>query len=57
MYGLQGEIVIAGAEGRDAAVYTASGNCIAVTDKARVAVAPGIYIVKVGGKATKVVVR
>ena len=57
VYGLQGEIVIAGAEGRDAAVYTASGNCIAVTDKARVAVAPGIYIVKVGGKATKVVVR
>ena len=49
--------MIAGAEGRDAAVYTASGNCIAVTDKARVAVAPGIYIVKVGGKATKVVVR
>jgi hypothetical protein len=53
--GRNGEITVTGANG-NIEVYTASGALIS-TGTANVNCAPGLYIVKVNGQATKVIVK
>lgn len=55
--GLKGEILVSGADGHAASVYTAAGALVAVSEASRIAVPAGIYVVKVADKTAKVVVR
>lgn len=55
--GMQGEIVVSGADGLPVSVYAASGSLIAVSKASRIAVPAGIYVVKIAGKVVKAVVR
>jgi hypothetical protein len=60
IYAKSGRIYIANAAGKAAAVYAANGLCVAnynSVDNAEVAVAPGVYIVKVADKVVKLTVK
>jgi hypothetical protein len=60
IYAKDGRIYIANAAGKAAAVYAANGLCIAnynSVDNVDVAVAPGVYIVKVADKVVKLTVK
>lgn len=55
-----GSIIVSGAEGLDMAVFTVDGKTVysaVATERVAVDVVPGIYIVKAGRTAVKVVVR
>ncbi|WP_295727750.1 choice-of-anchor J domain-containing protein [uncultured Muribaculum sp.] len=55
-----GSIIVSGAEGLDMSVFTVDGKTVysaVATDRVAVDVVPGIYIVKAGRTAVKVVVR
>lgn len=55
-YGAYGEIIISGAD--EASIYSLDGKVVAkVAENGNVSVAPGLYIVKSGKEAVKVVVR
>lgn len=60
-YGLEGAIVLQSATKVPAAVYSLSGACVArlaeVQGTVRLAVAEGLYIVRLGASSFKVVVR
>lgn len=55
--GTQGAIRITGAAGRQASVFTPSGVLVTVSSDSKIALPAGIYLVKVAGKVSKVVVR
>lgn len=55
--GMQGEVMITGAAGRQASVFTPSGVLVTVSSDSRIALPAGIYLVKIAGKVSKVVVR
>ena len=50
----EGSIGVAGGK---ATIYNAAGQTVATANNAEVAVPAGLYIVKVNGKATKVIVK
>lgn len=61
VYGGEGSIIVSGAEGRKVEVFNAQGMAVALvseaSDKARIAIGAGVYIVRVGNVAVKVVVK
>ena len=60
VYGDMGEIVVAGAIGMEVIVFTPEGKIVEAfraTDVNRVAVAAGVYMVKVGAQVFKVLVK
>lgn len=60
-YGVEGAIVLRSATAAPAAVYTLSGECAAkvakVEGECRLAVAHGVYVVRLGATSFKVIVR
>ena len=58
--GERGEIVVEGADGLNVTICTVDGRTIhsaVATDHRRVAVAPGLYIVRAGNATAKVIVK
>ncbi|MBP3298408.1 MAG: choice-of-anchor J domain-containing protein [Muribaculaceae bacterium] len=61
IYGGNGHITVAGAAGKDVAVYTVDGRCIyafkAAVETESMTMVPGIYVVRAGNTTAKVMVK
>lgn len=57
-YGMKGHILVAGAEGLDINVFDAAGAHLYMTrEDGRIAMQPGVYVVRIADKSFKVIVK